>query len=171
MNAEALLALAERVEQAPGPDRELADEVLLAFGYWKDNDGLYRGGRTFRWRRPGHVYSSAHNPLASLDAAMTLVPEGWTWDVDATAPEMGIDWTLWEPAKGGLKVTGTHEMPALALTAACLRARAASVDTLPKGQDSEAGLVRSKGGAVPSDSEGDAQTTQPIVPSHGPGRR
>lgn len=38
--------------------------------------------------------------------------------------------------------------PALALCAAALRARAASVDTLPKGQDTAGGLVRSKGSAV-----------------------
>lgn len=33
----------------------------------------------------------------------------------------------------------------------------ASVDTLPKGRDGEAGSVRSKGGAARSEAEGDAQ--------------
>lgn len=56
---------------------------------------------------------------ASLDAAMTLVPEGYDWAVFRT--------------NGGLTVhawCGSREdvfaaTPALALTAACLRARAA----------------------------------------------
>lgn len=62
----------------------------------------------------------------SLDAALTLVPEGWTWDVDATAPECGVDWTLHPQGLEEFAVTGTAPTPALALCIAALKARSAS---------------------------------------------
>lgn len=45
--------------------------------------------------------------------------------------------------------------------------RAASADTLPKGQDAKQGLAGTESGAVPNEDSGDAQTTQPNQdPSH-----
>lgn len=73
---EALRDLIERVEQAEGPDRELDFEIARAVGHvplntvFKDN-GAWNGGLGYTVRR----YSE------SLDAAMTLVPEGWTRDI------------------------------------------------------------------------------------------
>lgn len=64
----------------------------------------------------------------SLDAALILVPKGWTWSVDATAPECLIDWVLYEPglwADGARAVKGESHTPALALCIASLRARQA----------------------------------------------
>lgn len=83
---EALRDLIERVEKAEGPDRELDREIMLAAGYryeerdigcrYEDGtvalDWVYVDNKTDKWR-------STH-PLeftASIDAAMTLVPEGW----------------------------------------------------------------------------------------------
>lgn len=62
MTRDTLAELAERVEQAAGPDREL-DRCLFAVLH-----GIDRG------RATGPMDFS---PTASLDAAMTLVPEGW----------------------------------------------------------------------------------------------
>jgi len=59
-------------------------------------------------------------PEAHLAAALMLVPEGWTWDCDATAPECGIDWTLHHCASGRT-VKGIADTPALALIAAIAR--------------------------------------------------
>lgn len=51
-----------------------------------------------------------------------LVSEGSSnFDVDATAPECGIDWRL--HGRNGEVVMGTAATPALALAAACLRAK------------------------------------------------
>lgn len=62
-----------KLEQATGPDRELADEVLLACGWTvdhEDHEGVI-------WRATnGDLIAGDHNPLASLDSALTLVPEG-----------------------------------------------------------------------------------------------
>ena len=117
--------LAERCEQATGPDRELDCLIVETFG-WKR---IAKGRLFFReiwWERGNDRLWLPQIPklTVSLDAAMTLVPEGWErFDVDATAPELGIDWTLHGPMKDEAK--GTADTPALALCAAALRAIAA----------------------------------------------
>ncbi len=109
-----LLALADRVEKLTGPDRKVDAEIarIMQLG-----DGAY-----------APAYSS------SLDAAITLVPEGWTKVVDASAPECGIDVELFSPDESAPSVKGTHpkigepvkQSEAIALTAASLRARAST---------------------------------------------
>jgi hypothetical protein len=54
-----LSTLADRVEAATGPDREIDDEIRTAMAYTYETGTL------------------APRYTASLDAAMTLVPEGW----------------------------------------------------------------------------------------------
>lgn len=97
----ALLELADRVEQATGPDRDLDGEI---------HSGI--GKRDQQW-------SYAPSYTASLDAAMTLVPEG-------------LDVNLWWGIRKGLPLAtaeidagmvGMAATPALALAAACLRTR------------------------------------------------
>jgi hypothetical protein len=126
-----LLRLAERVEAATGPERELDAEI----GYIAD------------WSKPGHdriryLRDTARNSFAdigrftevpdytaSLDAAMSLVPEGWTlaqllrsddrnhW----SALMWGMDpWTDLRPNAPSARAA----TPALALCAASLRSRA-----------------------------------------------
>jgi hypothetical protein len=120
-----LIALAERVEGLQGPDREVDADIALATGW------THRSGANWHlvvpWERPDYT--------TSLDAAMTLVPEGWRLlqlDVDDVGR---CHWMLKGPMlKDALGrdyewaiVSGAHgSLPALALTAACLRARAAS---------------------------------------------
>lgn len=97
-----LRALADRVEKATGPDRGLDVDIEHARG-WPDA----------QWT------SDARRYTASLDAAVTLVPRGWTWRVGNLV------------SGGGFAFLGTSlkehvaATPALALTAAALRALAA----------------------------------------------
>ncbi len=115
-----LLDLAERVERASGPDRELDEAIWLAAKCHVE---------------PEHPYT------VSTDSAMTLIPEGWwlsalywqhpyfrsegdhEWIAEIAGPVTWVEYDhLPEPkfdSEGGKGAT-----PALALCAAALRARA-----------------------------------------------
>jgi hypothetical protein len=96
-----LLELAERCEKATGPDVDLDLDISEATGGWK---------ALATWK--GVSYT------ASLDAAMTLVPDGQNfnlfWRAEEGAGFAGVDGSSTKAAT-----------PALALCAAALRARAA----------------------------------------------
>jgi len=121
-----LLALAARCEAATGADRELDLDVALAGGLiskpvergcWVDPGECIDGDK-----EPGSGTFVAPAYSASLDAAMTLVPEGWrVWAV--REDETGW-WCGLSPDGGNVVVGGWAPTPsfALALTAACLRA-------------------------------------------------
>jgi hypothetical protein len=99
-----LLELADKCERASGPDREL-DEAIA-----RQTHILGR-----------RMWSGVAKPYtASLDSAMTLVPEGSAWRV-VTWPKNT------EGPKAGALVEGAPDVlaatPALALCAAALRAR------------------------------------------------
>lgn len=113
-----LIKLAERVEAATGPDRELDAEICRAAG-WEvvrdrhDGKDYYEPVAGYSWQ-PVPAYTS------SLDAAMQLVPEDrpkWavtgrnSATVGMNGGEVGhIEWVF-------------AATPALALCAAALRAR------------------------------------------------
>jgi hypothetical protein len=127
---EKLIELAERCEKATGPSVEINGDI------WKElHPNQVKG-----WCAPNGVpidgYARRVAPLytASLDAALTLVPEGWFWRAGRTSVFQawaGVNRThpdhcdkndeffarreYWEP-------TWT---PVLALCSAALRARAA----------------------------------------------
>lgn len=104
-----LLELAERCEQAM--EVEQCDLLYAAY--------RIVGPESHDWR--WDHFLGLLNAKAYLDAAMMLVPEGWErFDVDATAPELGIDWTLHGRKR---EAKGTAATTALALCAAALRAR------------------------------------------------
>lgn len=124
MSKEQLLELAERCERAKGLDRVLNGDIAQALGhvppFVHHRSGPYMdtwlGGRD-AWTAPSYT--------SSLDAAMTLVPEGWYLaDLEQS---MGDDkWCA-------TFVTGTMyascffaNNAALALCAAALRARASN---------------------------------------------
>lgn len=121
---ETLLALAERCEKASGADRELDCRIWSTF-----NGG---GFDTYRTVVPDLRQWRAAYYTASLDAALTLAPEGWAWTLgqnvhhrhwQASINALDDDGAPYSVAHGG---TGNvHTTPALALTAAALRARAA----------------------------------------------
>jgi hypothetical protein len=142
--AETLLALAERCEAASGPDRYLDARIWCEVGNHLGFDDPPQKHRLMRplqpricimgrWlgsaldKYPEDVEGVAYNwrvPAfsASLDAAMTLRPKGWVLSSVAEhgAKRAGACWTI--PGKydcGTMAAT-----PALALTAAALRARA-----------------------------------------------
>jgi hypothetical protein len=137
-----LLALADRCEQAAGPDRELDVAIARALG-WKP---LYRDDYS-KWWPPAAVEDSRarkrsilHHPTqplpaftASLDAAVTLVPEGCDWHCQSN-PSVTACWASVSPVKRGIELlewgSGMRRAstPALALCAAALRARAAMAE-------------------------------------------
>ena len=91
-----LITLAERCEQAARPDRELDFAIAAGVG-WPDSPNLHQHARRY---------------TESLDAAVTLVPDGLGWMIMGNAAKVGR-----LPSRGAT--------PALALCAAALRARAA----------------------------------------------
>jgi len=116
-----LLALADRCEQAAGPDRELDAEIAWMLTA-QDRKRLgapdlrreiwHAGLPTPAWVLFENVSSFHPAYTASLDAAVTLVPEGWGWMMMGNAAKVGR-----LPSRGATAP--------LALCAAALRARAA----------------------------------------------
>ena len=112
-----LLALADAVEKLQTPSWEVDAEIDAVI--WGRETPRSEGGwnmLTGRWMQPNEPYCKKYT--ASLDEAMTLVPEGgWYWAVKN-----------YPVAKCAASIGGIHyanaATPALALTAACLRARA-----------------------------------------------
>lgn len=126
MTRTTLLALAERVEAATGADRELDAAIDCAVrlpdlrpAQPDDFDGKY--GYSAGNIKCEHGFLMSYRYTASLDDAMSLVPSGYEWSVNwcgnsvANVSEIGVDY----PVHCGGAAT-----PALALTAACLRALA-----------------------------------------------
>jgi hypothetical protein len=103
-----LLALAERCEQAAGPDREL-DFAIAAGAGWPDSPNLHQHARRY---------------TESLDAAVTLVPDGWDFCISKGWAEEAI--VSLAPAGMATEVVASATTPAPALCAAALRARAAA---------------------------------------------
>jgi hypothetical protein len=124
-----LLELAERAEKATGPD------YAIDCAIW---DAIYPGERQERFEKltaKGQPYHGRLGPAdvdgyvkplraftASIDAAMTLAPDGWTWVLFATGGAV-LDRVI--PSDGENKIrTLSCATPALALCSAALKARA-----------------------------------------------
>jgi len=101
----ALRALADRVEMAEGPSRELDAEI---------DDAL-------TWRG---VWSFKPTFTGSLDDALALVPEGHRWAIKQKEDFYAGCWREID----GIGPSVIAATPALALTAASLRARAAMME-------------------------------------------
>jgi hypothetical protein len=75
--------LIERLERATGPDRVLADDVLLACGWvlkdsvWYISDAHAEHGAEPCWAE----CDNPPDPTSSIDAALTLVPRGFEWEI------------------------------------------------------------------------------------------
>jgi len=136
------LALAERVEKAPGPNRELDIQIALAID-WSASEWA-SGEYSIRAYVEDYGMEDAVNnaeaalpalwhdlPLftSSLDAAMQLVPEKYRDDflIDAMGAYLGPDYMYF--SEGEAHFIGRGATLALALTAACLRAIAASQES------------------------------------------
>ncbi|RVT93738.1 hypothetical protein [Sphingomonas crocodyli] len=108
-----LMALAERVEGLSGPDREVDADVALTQGWHECNGDNWIGPR-------GEIVVPHYT--ASLDVAMTLVPEPRKWSI--TAGHYG-DWQACVWAIDDFQLDWhSAATPALALTSAALKARA-----------------------------------------------
>lgn len=140
-----LTTLAEKVESLSGPCRETDADIMVARGYVY-REGMRSIGLTYgkawdqhpykEWVRSDDVVPDHAVPAftASLDAAMTLVPEGEGigWQVSSSGIA-GIWRVSTDPNDYGgnrfpapiWSVSGNAATPALALTAASLRAHAA----------------------------------------------
>lgn len=148
------LALAERVENAAGPDRKLDAEIAACvraglpsrcdwafkFPKWEgEHGGLVRvignvngNGNDIAGRFTAPIYTK------SLFAAMTLVPEGWfIYDVGERVKPIiyrgdqhnHIDfWAEVQHRQGGFLQKAFASTPALAITAAALRATAEGME-------------------------------------------
>jgi hypothetical protein len=117
--------LAQRLEAAQEGSRELSDEVLLLFGWTRDNPGLLSPSGDY------HTYTEygcdnyscpvGPCPTTSLDACKALMPEGWSYAVSHDAEE---------PASAGMLQCGSIAFqcvaatPELAWCAALVRANA-----------------------------------------------
>lgn len=159
-DAAEIVRLASLLEKATGPDRELDARIWCALrGYrYKDHFEAYGTALTqVEYTRPparrrevttgiaSRPHAAAYT--ASLDAAMTLVPEGWAverlsaWPASpegasnqsaaqssvtlcGTSVERMGRRMIWGHGGRDGRVDATAATPALALTAAALRARA-----------------------------------------------
>ena len=125
MSRTTLLALAERVEAATGAGHNIDIEIFKLTDPYQYEARLcaVRNGPMGPRLGPadwdGYIQRPAYT--ASLDAAMSLVPSGHEWSVNwcgnsvANVNEIGVDYPVH---------CGGASTPALALTAACLRALA-----------------------------------------------
>jgi hypothetical protein len=115
--------LVERIEGAGGPDRELDDEIAFAVSAMGEKVPC---GHTLN-RLTGHKSGiAARRYTASIDAAMTLVPEGWSFEVRSSGTGDPGQASVWNP----MRAPGHEEYrvsnfatPALALCACALKAR------------------------------------------------
>lgn len=139
MTKQELLALADRVEALQGADREIDAEIACAIKFPKlrpvrpdDFDGKY--GYSAGNIKVDTGFMMAHSYTASIDAALSLVPEMWvvaslewwpcTKRASVTLREVRKnDWGVGYDQTCG---DGRSEasLPALAITAASLRAKA-----------------------------------------------
>ena len=123
------MSLIEKLEGVTDGSRELDAEIALAVGYtraWHEDMAPNRGGWYWRNKDIGPTHETYDWPplfSSSLDAALTLVPEGgWQWQIRQ-------DPNVYRAAIVGgivpdLKIMrGLATSPALALCIAALKAR------------------------------------------------
>jgi hypothetical protein len=135
------LDLVRRLEEATGPDRELDWDIAQAFGEIPEHTVAATGVPHGWFGRPGEFAlwktreSDPHAGIdfwkpkavtASIDAAMTLVPETHRPIMDCTFTRPEVRLFPWdeEQTKAGNFQAAKAATPALALAAAALRARA-----------------------------------------------
>jgi hypothetical protein len=119
MTAPDIDGLVERLEKASGPDRQLDGAIAMLID---DVPDWCRGPTTVgTYEHPKRGILNARRFTESIDAAMTLVPEGWCWGL-FDEPNA---W-LWPTATRDLLtgIQGKGATPAIALCIAALRARA-----------------------------------------------
>jgi hypothetical protein len=129
---EKLIELAERCEKASEPDRETEARIAMELAWRKTTLG--QAGRVW-YDQDGNLEAVPPKYTASLDAALTLLPEGSEWRLErrfskAMSPAYA---SVWNPGATDVDFhANAHgKSPALALCAAALRARAAMDEKQP----------------------------------------
>lgn len=119
-------ALIERIEAATGPCRALNADILRHLG-WTERDGEAFGPDGERWRLSIPDYT------ASLDDAMTLLPEGLGHGCFflQRSRSFGCIADVWIDTEFNRYRKGKAATPVLALCSAALQARAALAKALP----------------------------------------
>lgn len=122
--------LIERLQKAGEGSRELDAEIALAVGYHCQPDGYGEGDA---WTTPegrslpsiGRMGARPPAFTTSIDAALSLVPEGWRVD-ELSESQRGRFWSMLRPREykeGLFYVTDEGASFALAICIAALRAR------------------------------------------------
>ena len=128
-----LEALLARVLEGEGPDRELDAEIARLL-LPPDADAVTRSRHGWSYRVFGPdgwddewLENKPHT--ASLDAALTLVPEGYWWQISSGKrrhydPQAGAElFFAGGPNRGDITVSADAATPPRALIAACLKVR------------------------------------------------
>lgn len=115
--------LIEKLENAISPDGALDDDLAKVLGWTFTK---MKGDARPYWRKPGetayYMRIARPNFTASIDAALTLVPENWDWSVSPSeACVSSKDGRFL--ASGDREFYARHAVPAIALCIAVLRAR------------------------------------------------
>jgi hypothetical protein len=122
-----LVDLIARLEKATRPDRVLDADIWESVGRAPVGQGFYRGSSEWDrhlWFAPNLSVPIESPPsyTSSIDAALTLVPEGWEWALHAEGGLYRVE--MGDPMIG---LEGEHETaPAIALCIAALKARLAT---------------------------------------------
>ena len=130
-----LADLIARVESAKGPDRELDRDILIAVrGMRETVPGEYDLDGWTHTTEGDERVPAFPSPTASLDAARSLVPEGWFWTVSERATPLGPGTGEGHVHNGRWHMSGHYRgadvfghTPALALCAAALLVRVAEI--------------------------------------------
>lgn len=140
MSRDSLIGLSEKIEQASGPDQETDATIAnTCFGLEVQRVSIGPDHRREEWVS---VDRSGAAPISrpvsafteSLDAALSLVPEGWRmaqlFERNCSLPNWIWKAELWNPEADETVrgIARNADLPALALCAAALRARAASTE-------------------------------------------
>jgi hypothetical protein len=115
-------AISEKLsDQANKGSRELDEAIATAIWGEPRPSGNVGCPRTLVWWHNGLGRSVAPEFTTSLNAALTLVPEGWWWGIASTGEAR-----IWEIEKPG-QFTAKAASPAMAICSAALKARAAAL--------------------------------------------
>lgn len=125
------LEMAERCEKAAGPDRDIDWDIEEAVGEWKNLGGARKQHKTSGEVKSGYIEPQGAY-TAIIDAALTLVPEGWDsieirrtddgeWHVGLAGNDMHL---MAEDPDEFYVEAASCKSAALALAAAALRATA-----------------------------------------------
>jgi hypothetical protein len=112
--------LIERLEKLTGPDREIDADIAATVGAFKEKHGLPGGG----WVSKGEHYAVVPAPryTESIDAAMTMLPEGFRWGLKTSRHRRGYFAETWTADGKVICGIGDAPTPAIALCIAILRA-------------------------------------------------